>query len=56
MCIRDRNGVLDGVKVVLKETYIDIRNRDGVAKTIKQNYKESEEDLFADLFDLPSIA
>ena len=51
-----QNGVLEHRKVALQCCNIDIRNRDGVAKTIKQNDEKGEEDLSADLFNSPCIA
>ena len=49
------DGILDSAEVCLKSVDVDVGNRDGIAETIKQKDDQSEEDLVAELFDLPCI-
>ena len=51
-----QDGVLQGIEVGLQSSDVHIGDRDGVAKTVKQNDEKSEEDLLAELLDLPCFA
>ena len=42
-------------KYALQQGDVDVRNRDGVAKTVKEDDDQREEYLLAQLFDLPCI-
>ena len=49
------NGALLLGKVRIQQGDVDVRNRDGVAKTVKEDDDQREEYLLAQLFDLPCI-
>ena len=53
--VKAENGVLQLREVVLQGSHIHIRDGDGVAETVKQDYEQSEEYLPADLLNSPRV-